>query len=230
MSELEKLRAEHEALGKRIAKLEGSKPDAPKRPHADEPRGVRVTTSVPQSTLIMPSDEQLHKLLDIVLASYPRLAPAIELSFMQRLTLRNASKELADQIKPDVKGIEAGFFKNFRACFVSIGGMKLMEEPDRRHYVSHHVEVARAWLRSFNINVEISTEAFIAAALAHGVPYTDGNVDGNVWELGLSAYVGRSVVDGWKQILDSGRLRPAFGPTLRLAPRSPSRVMGRPIY
>ena len=118
MSELEKLKAEHEALGKRIAKLEGKHDGKPAAPKADEPRGVRVTTSLPQSTLLVPSDEQLHRLLDIVLKAYPRLAPAIELNFMQRLTLRNATPETARQIKPDAEAIEAEFFANFEAAFL----------------------------------------------------------------------------------------------------------------
>jgi hypothetical protein len=164
-TELERLKREHEALGRRIAKLEGKDKPPAKRQPVDEPRGVTISYPPPPSTLTMPTDDELHRLQDIVLKAYPRLAPAIEINFMQRLTLRDAPKHVADQIKPDVEAIEADFFKNLRACFISIGGMKLMEEPDRRHYVSHHVEAARAWLRSFNINVEISTEAFTAAAL-----------------------------------------------------------------
>ena len=226
MSELEKLKAEHAALGRRIAKLEGSKP-APKR--SDE-RGVTISYPVPPSTLVMPSDEQLHKLLDIVLAVYPRLAPAIELSFMQKLTLRNATPETARTIKPDVEAIKAAFFENFRACFVSIGGMKVTEEPDRRYFIGFHCDNARSWLKSYAVHTEIGVEGFICAVLAHGsIPYTDGSQnaqDGCVWECGLSPYSGRSVVDGWKHVLASGRLRQPCGPALRLQARSPSRVFG----
>ena len=72
MSELEQLKRQHEALGKRIAKLECGKPAS--KP-VDEPRGVTITYPVPPSTLVMPSDEQLHKLLDIVLAAIPAWHP-----------------------------------------------------------------------------------------------------------------------------------------------------------
>ena len=224
MNELEKLRAEHAALGKRIANLESGK--SASKP-ADEPRGVTITYPVPPSTLVMPSDEQLHKLLDIVLACYPRLGPRIELSFMQKLTLRNATPETARTITPDKEAIEAAFFENFRACFVAIGGMKITEEPDRRHFVGFHCDNARAWLKSFAIHTEISVEAFIVAVLAHGsIAYTDGTIDGQVWECGLSPYVGSSVTDGWKRVLESGRLRAPSAPALRIPQRSPSRVIG----
>ena len=223
MSELEQLKRQHEALGKRIAKLEGSKP-APKR--VDE-RGVTVTYPVPPSTLVMPSDEQLHKLLDIVLAAYPRLAPAIELSFMQKLTLRNATPETARTITPDKEAIRTAFFENFKACFLAIGSMKVMEEPDRRHFIGFHCDNAHAWLKSFAIHTEITVEAFICAVLAHGsIAYTDGTISGQVWECGLSPYVGSSVTDGWKHVFSTGQLRAPSGPALRLATRSPSRVFG----
>ena len=67
--------------------------------------------------------------------------------------------------------------------------------------------------------------------LAHGsIPYTDGSQnaqDGCVWECGLSPYSGRAVVDGWKHVLASGRLRQPCGPALlSLQARSPSRVFG----
>ena len=179
----------------------------------------------------MPSDEQLRRLLDIVLQAYPRLAPAIELNFMQRLTLRNATPETAKQIKPDAEVIKAAFYENFKACFIAIGGMKITEEPDRRHFIGFHVDNARAWLKSFAIHTEISVEAFICAALAHGsIAYTDGTIDGQVWECSLSPYVGSSVTDGWKHVLATGRLRAPCGPALRIPQRSPSRVYGGSNY
>ena len=85
--------------------------------------------------------------------------------------------------------------------------MKIMEEPDRRHFIGFHCDNARAWLKSFAIHTEISVEAFIFAVLAHGsIAYTDGTIDGQVWECGLYPYVGSSVTDGWKHVFST---RPA---------------------
>jgi hypothetical protein len=163
--ELDQLKAEHEALGRRIAELEG-KP-APKAPPPEE--GVRITSPPTPSTLIMPNPDEFDRLLAIVLAKYPSLALPLELSFVERLTARNTGAV----IKPDEARIRAEFRREVEAAFIAIGAMKISDALDRRHYVSFHVENAQAWLKSFNRFADITGNAFIVAALMHGtVPFT----------------------------------------------------------
>jgi hypothetical protein len=204
--------------------------EAPASPPAKRPmpasQGTVVFCPPPESTLVMPNDGDLHRLMDIALTAYPSLRPKIELSFQQRLTLRNIPS-LADQIKPDVEAISADYFREFRAAFVAIGSMKRMDEPDRRHYASFHVEAAQSWLRSHSMFADIPANAFIAAALAHGdVLYTDGAVDGSLWELGISVYVGKPAGDAWRGVLKTGKLRPATAvpAARRMAVASPARI------
>ena len=75
MSELEKLRAEHAALGKRIAKLEGSKPAS--KP-ADELRGVTITTTPFGIPCVLPNHDELIGLMGIVANEFPGPATCVE--------------------------------------------------------------------------------------------------------------------------------------------------------
>jgi hypothetical protein len=227
-AENERLAAEIEQLEAELAALKTEEaPDAPpaKRPPMPASKGTTVFCPPPESTLVMPSDGDLHRLMDIVLVAFPTLAPKIELSFTQRITVRNFPS-LADKIEPDVGGITADFFREFKAAFIAIGSMRRMGEPDRRHYVSYHVEAAQSWLRSHNLFADIPTNAFIAAALAHGdIPWTNGTIDGQLWELGINIYTGPVASDAWRLVLETGKLRPAAGlpPHRRMAPPSPVR-------
>jgi hypothetical protein len=194
-----------------------------KRP-PPESKGTTIHFPAPGTTLILPSDDELHLLENIVLAAYPILAPPIELSFQQRLTHRNHPSL---DIKPDTVAIHASFFREFKNAFIAIGSMKRMDGPDRRHYVSFHAEAAQSWLRSHGLFHDITTGALLAAALAHGdVFYTDGTIDGSLWELGLSVYVGTVAKAAWRRVLAAGKVLPAAAlpPNRRMAAASPARV------
>jgi hypothetical protein len=227
-AENNRLLAENVQMRQELAALKAEEAPAspPVKPRMPASEGTRVSYPPPATTLVMPSDGDLHQLMGVALTAYPSLAPKIELSFQQRLTLRNIPS-LADQIKPDVEAITTGFFREFKSSFIAIGSMKLMDEPDRRHYVSFHADAAQSWLRSHNMFFDISTPAFIAASLAHGdIPYTDGTVDGSLWELGISIYTGAVAKDAWRAVLKTGKLRPAAAlpPHRRMAAASPVRV------
>jgi hypothetical protein len=226
--EIEKLVAENEKLEHELAAMRAEEAPAPpaKRPLMPESRGTTVLYPPPDSTLIMPLEGELHQLMGVALTAYPSLGPKIELSLMQRLTRRN-HPGLADEIVPDTGAINADFFREFKAAFIAIGSMKRMDGPDRRHYVSFHGEAAQSWLRSHNLFADITTGSFIAAALAHGdIFYTDGTIDGQLWELGLSVYVGAVAKAAWRGVLQTGKLRPAspVPAARRMAAASPVRV------
>ncbi len=118
-----------------------------------------------------------------ILTAFPSLAPTIELSYMQRITLRYYPGA-ADQIKPDVEAINVDFFRQFNSAFLAIGAMKLRDEPARKYFVGHWTEAAQTWLRCRYVFADITTNALIAAALTHGVSYTDGTIDGSFWNSG----------------------------------------------
>jgi hypothetical protein len=223
-AKIARLEVENNRLRGELAAMKALEAPPAKRP---EPAIARPLVSYPpvESTLVMPDDADLHRLMDVALAAYPSLAPKIELSFLQRLTLRN-HPTLADQVEPDAKGIVADFFREFKSSFVAIGAMRLKDEPARKYYVSHWTEAAESWLRAHNLFADITTPAFILAAISHGVPYTDGTVDGSLWELGLDLHSGRVVTDGWKRVLTGGKVLPAtpVPSNRRLAAASPVRV------
>ena len=222
--EIARLTAENADLRARLDALEGKKPV----PRAPGEEGTRVTYPAPPSTLIMPSDEELRRLMDIALTAFPSLAPTIELSYMQRITLRYYPGA-ADQIKPDVEAINVDFFRQFNSAFLAIGAMKLRDEPARKYFVGHWTEAAQTWLRCRYVFADITTNALIAAALTHGVSYTDGTIDGSFWELGLDLYTGRTVVEGWRRVLASGKIPQAtpVPSNRRIAPASPVRIYDR---
>jgi hypothetical protein len=221
------LEAENANLRARLEALEGRKRPAPK-PAPVEERGVTVSYPRPPSTLIMPSDNELRQLEAIVLKAFPSLAPKIELNFQQRFTVRNYPA-IADQIQPDAEAINADYFRQFTSAFVAIGAMRLRDEPARKYFVGHWTEAAQTWLRCRNVFADITTNALIAAALAHGVSYTDGTIDGSLWEFGLDLYTGRAVLDGWRRVLASGKIPQAtpVPSNRRIAPASPARIYGR---
>jgi hypothetical protein len=225
-AEIEKLVAENKALEAQLASLNGAEEEPAKPPRALESQGTRVFYPPQETTLVMPDDIELRRLMAIALAAYPGLGPKHELSFEQLRALRN-HPQLAEQIVPDVAAINAAYFREFKYSFISIGSMKRMGEPDRRHYLNFHAEAARSWLKSHNLFADLTSGAFLVAALAHGdVPFTDGTVAGSTWELGLSVYVGAVARVAWKQVLAHGKLRSAapVPANRRLPPASPVHV------
>jgi len=116
--------------------------------------------------------------------------------------------------------------EGFAASFTALGAMRRMDQPDHHHYASHFFDCAQSWLRSHGICTDIN-EAFFPAVLAFGdIPWVDPRVDGCVLELGLNAYVGKlASAEGWRRVLATGELLPPAPRALRLAPRSPARVI-----
>jgi hypothetical protein len=110
----------------------------------------------------MPTIDELHRLMDVVLAKFRTLAPDT--------SGRTGAEER-----------EEAYFKSFCAAFRALGYMRRTEEPDHKHYPQHWTDVAQILLRSLGDYTELSRAAFTCAALAHGdIPWTDWRIDGSV--------------------------------------------------
>jgi hypothetical protein len=215
-----KLEREIEALKAEEAK----KRPLPKRPPTEE-RGVTITYPVTASTLIMPSDGELIALADIGIAAFPQFGPQYELGLKDRIMLSHYPK--AD-IKVDREKILSTFRKDFKRAFLASGSFYRTAEPCRTRYVSHWADQANTWLRSYGLP-EVETNMVILAALVHhDIPWTDGRVDGCVFELGVDQYTGAKAHDAWRKTLRTGKIRPAtpVPADRRMAPASPTRVYG----
>ena len=112
--------------------------------------------------------------------------------------------------------------KGFAAAFTALGAMGRLEQP-----ASYFLDHATSWLRSHGVCVDIG-DAFTAASLGWGdVCWTDFRVDGQVLELGLNPWgIGRKAsATAWQRVLRTGELLAPSPPLLKLAPRSPARVI-----
>lgn len=202
-------------------KAEEAKKHPPSKP-VDEPRGVTITTSVPQSSLIVPSDDELIRLAVIGIAAFPQFGPKYELGLTDRIMHHRFPN--AD-IKPDRERIDVDFRGGFKRAFLAAGAFYRTAEPCRTRFISHWADQANTWLRSYGLP-EIETNMLLLACVCHGdIPYTVAG-GGAVWELGVDVYSGKSAGDAWRGVLSSGSLRSASKPALPLAQRSPSRVFG----
>jgi len=207
--EIAELKAQIAEAESRIVKLEAK--HAPKRlPQRLEDEGVRITEIQPAVACELPSEKQLRQLATVVIAQFPKSAPSYPLG--------------APAWRRE--DIERKWHKSFGASFMALAAMKRMPEPDRHHYASHFLDHAASWLRSHGISADIG-ETFFAACLAFGdVPWVDPRVDGCVLELGLNVYVGKPAsAEAWRRVLETGELLPPSPPLLKLAHRSPSRVI-----
>jgi hypothetical protein len=103
--------------------------------------------------------------------------------------------------------------------------MRRLDAPDRHHYVSHFIDHAASWLRSFGVCTDIG-ESFTAACLAFGdIAYSDFWTDGRMLELGLNAYTGRlASAEAWRHVIATGELLPPVTRALSVARASPSHV------
>jgi hypothetical protein len=204
------LRAENAELRSKIAALEerGGRKVLPPPPLPEE--GARVFYPVQPSTFVMPNDDELNRLQEIVCRKYPQLGDTGGPAFY-------GSKEER----------RADWFKQFNAAFLALGNMHRTKTPDHKRYASHWTEEAEIWLRSHGKPAPtLRFGPFVAAVLAHGdIRYSGLFVDGHVLELGLNTYVGRAASDAWKKVLETQKLLPMSLAHLPMAPPSPVRVI-----
>lgn len=212
MNDLEK---ELASLGKRCAALEEQVaaiqasnllPTAESRradaKRAIEPQGVTITHQPDRNPkFIMPSDDELRRLYETVLARYPRLA---------------AYSQQSDEV-----------FDGFRRAFLRIGHLG-RDKLNDKYMLMSWVDDARLWLNDQQIVPSIVTgNDFIYAVLAHGdvdfVPLDRFPHDCNAFGLRRDGS-GRPATDAWRAVVATGRLRepvPVPRPTAR---RSPTQI------
>jgi hypothetical protein len=183
-----------------IAQLKAGHRDPRAAPVADQyEQGVRITQLVEPSNFVRPTEKELRKLYDIVLAKYPQLVP--------RLSARWADDERREH------------FDGFVWSFERLGYVGRTSAPDTRRYVNHWVEEAKDWLRlhrpahSGNIGA-----GFLIATIAHGdICFTPGDENrGVVWTIGVTPFGGAKATDAWLRVLD-GQLMAPVAPERRFA-------------
>jgi hypothetical protein len=108
----------------------------------------------------------------------------------------------------------------FALAFEAVGALKRTAEPDRKHYLSHHIAAATRLLHATGRHsVDIEGNAFLAACMAHGDVQVSGIGlvhSGYSIECGLNEYVGKDAGDSWRNVLQTKQLLPLA----RVAPRT----------
>jgi hypothetical protein len=195
---LAELKASNAALAAEIASL---KPKPVQPPKPIEPV-VKISYPVAASSSPMPTDDELRRLREIVTRYDPALGDCSHMGIHRASRYQN----------------ETEWVSQFRKSFVGVGKMYRLPEPDRKHHWYHFKDL---------VDTALNFGPFVAACLAHGdVPWTDWRIDGQVLELGLSEYsIGREASDSWRKVLANRQLLAPSPPAVRMAPRSPSRVI-----
>jgi hypothetical protein len=203
---------ENEQLKAKVAALEalqGRKVLPPPRPIEE---GTKVSYPIAPSKCVVPTDEELSQLREIVCRKYPEFGDITGPAFYGSKYER-----------------ERDWQKQFERAFLALGAMKRLEAPDTKHYFSHHVDAAEAYLRSVGKSETLRFGPFMCALLAWGdVPYSGLGLQhtGAVVELGLSEHIGRQASDSsWKRVLETGAILRMSASARQPAPRSPSRVI-----
>jgi hypothetical protein len=191
MDRLAELEAQAATLNIEIAKLRAAKPTPPPRPPKDE--GVRVFQFVEPSNFVRPTEKELTRLYDIVLAKYPQLASRA----------RPASRWAADEARE--------YFEGFVWSFERLGFIGRTAMPDtKKHYVNFWVTETQDWLRLHRPAHRGNIGAgFLAAVVAHGdIPFIVGNsAQGIVWSVGLTTFGGAKATDAWRRVLGGNVVR-----------------------
>jgi hypothetical protein len=191
------LERENRDLRARIGALELLAPTKPVAPRREE-ASVKITHP-PLAKVPMPTEDEFHRLLEIVLTRYPELRPS------------------------DAQGFEA----EFRAAFQFLTHTGRREKLDRDHGLLFWIDTARAWLRDHKIAsgvLGIGGTAFVAAAIASGdILYTSPDEFPHI-SFDLVPYGGGIEAAGeWKRVLGGAILDPTPSPYPTTAP-SPARV------
>jgi hypothetical protein len=229
-AEISSLKAENEALTQELASIKALEAHEIARdavtapPRMPESRGTTIHFPKTSSSLVMPSDAELLALGDLGMAAFPAFGPAFELSFTERLT---KSRNPQVDIRPDHAGILTDWHRQFKLAFIAAGSFFRTAEPNRKQYAGHWTDRANVWLRSYGLRGHVETPMFILACICHDdVAWTDGRINGSVFELGLDTYTGKPAGDAWRGVIKTGKLRPATAvpAARRMAVASPARI------
>jgi hypothetical protein len=189
---LEALKAEHAALGARIAELEGKA--SPKRTDGRpvERRDVEV---------IQLNDERVDDM--------PDLAEAKKLLAIVRPHVPGAERHAAD---PD------RLLRNFCAALRYVANCGRRETPNQRISIEGWIRHLQDWLRSRDcVAHDVGGSAFTAACLASDVVYVRADPSrGFLWEFGLEPHSRASAnPSAWRAVLERGSVR---APTMPARP------------
>jgi hypothetical protein len=93
---------------------------------------VRVTYPVAASPFVMPSDDELEQLVEVVTRKYPALGDTTGIVDYGRY--RPDPEECAER-----EGLE--YSSQFKTAFRALGNLHRTETPDRKRYVTHWVDL-----------------------------------------------------------------------------------------
>jgi hypothetical protein len=151
---------------------------------------VRVTTIPFARKFTMPSDEELQRLFQMVIAAYPQL---------------------------DTRwGHEAEVFRSFKHAFLAINHLGRSDAPESKH--AHSLPwwcgLVQENLASAGIDADIRIPTFATAVLASAdIAHTISARFPHDTAYGLCyGGVGRPATDAWKRVLESGQLLPPVAP------------------
>ena len=192
-SELAELRQRVSALEQRVAEVcRPAQPTVAAPSRESESQGVRIYHPADVPAIEMPSDEQLRRLAEVVLAKYPKLGP-----------------DLSNPRWADMNRDEWDF--GFRASFRRIASLNRTDEFDIKRGIRYFVDEAEEWLRLQGMQTDLRWPAYLCALIAQGDisfsiegPYVGLRLDG----------LGRSPLPAWRAVLD-GRMRAPSPPPAR---------------
>ncbi|WP_315731759.1 MULTISPECIES: hypothetical protein [unclassified Bradyrhizobium] len=140
---------------------------------------VRIVHTPPASSLVVPTDAELRKLIEVVYRA------------RQDLDLR------ADR---DFRHLDHD--REFRLAFLTVGAMGRIEGVDHGKAISYWADYARNILYEAGNHAEMPGNILFAAALAHGDVDHAKNALGLIW-----VETGRRAGDAWRGVLRTGQIR-----------------------
>ncbi len=184
------LEAEIAALkaNSRLGKFAQAPAAAPASP-PPQPEGARIYHPITRATIALPSEGELEKMLDVVVAKYPKLRPY------------SASDRFAAQD-------HANYLREFSSAFSYIAMRGRSTEVDTTRGVTWWAAEASEWNRQRNMPIDIGVGPFLAAVVAAGdIDFIESDMFGNVWSFALTPYsAGRPAQESWRDVL-RGQLR-----------------------
>ena len=137
--------------------------------------GVRIISPPPSLPPEYPTTKEFDALNSIVAARYPRLAYSVD----------------------DQEGRP-----QFANAFLYLCFAYRRDEPNTEYALSCWVDASREWLRRQALVSNVTERALIAAAIVHGIPYTEPPCSSLGLTLGEHTDARPSA---WKQVLATGR-------------------------
>ncbi|WP_316192420.1 MULTISPECIES: hypothetical protein [unclassified Bradyrhizobium] len=140
---------------------------------------VRITRTPPASSLVLPTDAELRKLIEIVYRARP------DLDLRAGRDHRHLDHD-----------------REFRLAFLTVGAMGRTEGVDHGKAISYWADYARNILYEAGNHAEVPGNILLSAALAHGDVDHAKNALGLTW-----VETGRRAGDAWRGVLKTGQIR-----------------------